>query len=230
MNRPALLLAVLGTATGIGKTWVAAGLLAELRRRGRRVAARKPVQSFDPGDTSTDAEVLAAATGEEPDAVCPPHRSLPVPMAPPMAADVLGTASFTADDLLAELACPPGVDVAVVETVGGVRSPMTDDADSAGFAARLGADGVVLVADAALGTINAVRLSMAALDAAAPVVVVLNRFDPADDVHVRNRDWLRERDGLHVVTSVAALTDLVQSRLDPRISCDCNRDPGGREV
>ena len=35
---------------------------------------------------------------------------------------------------------------------------------------------------------------------AVAVVVVLNRFDAAVDLHVRNREWLRARDGLAVVT------------------------------
>jgi hypothetical protein len=30
-------------------------------------------------------------------------------------------------------------------------------------------------------------------------VVVLNRFDTADDLHLRNREWLQARDGLTVV-------------------------------
>jgi hypothetical protein len=33
------------------------------------------------------------------------------------------------------------------------------------------------------------------------LLVVLNRFDPADDLHVRNRQWLAERDGLAVVVT-----------------------------
>jgi dethiobiotin synthetase len=64
---------------------------------------------------------------------------------------------------------------------------------------------VLLVADAGLGTINAVRLSAEAL-APWPVTVVLNRYDPADDLHVRNHEWLTARDGLDVAVD---LTDLV---------------------
>ena len=30
--------------------------------------------------------------------------------------------------------------------------------------------------------------------------MVLNRFDPADDLHVRNHEWLAQRDGFTVVT------------------------------
>ena len=47
------------------------------------------------------------------------------------------------------------------------------------------------MADAGLGTINDVRLSLEALDRGAHVatpLVILNRFDPADDVHRRNRN------------------------------------------
>ena len=57
------LLAVAGTGTEVGKTFVAAAVLQWLRDRGHPVAARKPVQSFAPGDPSTDAHVLARATG-----------------------------------------------------------------------------------------------------------------------------------------------------------------------
>ncbi|HEX2119949.1 MAG TPA: AAA family ATPase, partial [Acidimicrobiales bacterium] len=63
---------VLGTDTGVGKTWAAAGVLARLCKDGMAVAARKPVQSFAPCDDETDADVLASATGESPEQVCLP--------------------------------------------------------------------------------------------------------------------------------------------------------------
>ena len=89
-----------GTGTEIGKTWAAAGLARVLRQRGLKVWARKPVQSHDPAEPGpTDAQVLAAATGQRPDAVCPPERTYPVPLAPPMAAAKLGRACPGLDEL-----------------------------------------------------------------------------------------------------------------------------------
>ena len=192
--RPEYVVVALGAATEAGKTWVGAAVLGELVAAGRRVAARKPVQSFAPGEGPTDADVLAAATGERPEDVCPSHRWYEVPMAPPMAVETLGRPSFTVADLVAELSWPSGVEVGWVETVGGPRSPVARDGDSAALAAALDAHLLVLVVDGRLGAINAARLSVAALPA--PPVVVLNH-DDGSDVFARNRAWL-EAEGLDV--------------------------------
>ena len=126
-------------------------------------------------------------------------------MAPPMAAESLGRPPFTIEDLVSELRWPAdAVDVGLVETAGGVRSPLADDHDCLALCVALAPDVVVLVADAGLGTINAVRLTIDALRSApaaplAAVVVVLNRFDASVDLHVRNREWLQARDALAVV-------------------------------
>lgn len=207
------LVVVAGTATEVGKTWVGAALARELRGRDVTVAARKPVQSFAPGEGPTDAEVLAAATGEQPHDVCAAHRWLGVPMAPPMAADVLGLPPFTLADLLADVRWPDEVDVGLLEGVGGPLSPIASDGDTVAMAEHAGADLVVLVADAGLGTVNAVRLSAAAFGTR-PVVTILNRFDEGDDLHRRNRDWLVKQDGLRVVTDVGDLGDAVWGRMD----------------
>jgi dethiobiotin synthetase len=209
MPRPEIVV-VAGTATEVGKTFVAAALITVLREAGERVAARKPVQSFSAGDVTTDAVVLAAATDDDPAVVCPPGRSYPVPMAPPMAAEVLDRPPFTIGDLVAELTWPDAVDLGVLEAAGGVRSPIAADGDSASLARALEPQVVVLVADAGLGTINAVRLSVAAL-AGLPVVVVLNRFDVTDDLHRRNREWLEVRDGYEVVTEMDELAVRIRS-------------------
>lgn len=212
MNRPAVVLAVVGTGTEVGKTWVGARLLEHLAGSRWTVAARKPVQSFDPGAAEpTDAEVLAGATGERPYDVCRSHRWLAVPMAPPMAAEVLGETSPNIDDLVDELVWPePTPDLGLVETVGGVRSPMAEDGDSRDFVRRIEPDAVLLVADAGLGTIDAVRLAVDAL-APWPVLLYLNRFGPSDDLHRRNARWLRERDGLDPLTTIDQLGDAVAS-------------------
>ena len=196
-TRPARVVFVAGTATGIGKTWWAAEMARHLRAAGVSVAARKPVQSCDDGDV-TDAEILAAATGEPADAVTPPHRTYRLAWAPPMAADQLGLAPFTVADLAGEIAWPPAVDVGIVEGVGGPRSPVATDGDNVALAEQVAPDLVVLVADAGLGTINAVRLCAAVL-APHDLVVALNRYGD-DALHHRNRAVL-EADGLRVVTS-----------------------------
>ena len=202
--RPRRLVAVVGTGTDVGKTWVAARLLTDFHAAGLRVAARKPAQSFEPDDDPArlDAAVLAAATGEPPEEVCPPHRWYEVPMAPPMAAEALGRPPFTIQDLISELRWPPDpVDVGLVETAGGIRSPLAADGDCLAFCEAVAPDVIVLVADAGLGTINAVRLTLDALGPlAALAVVVLNRFDPESDLHRRNLEWLSERDGRRLVT------------------------------
>jgi dethiobiotin synthetase len=204
MVRPRRVVAIVGTGTDIGKTWIAARLLTDLRAAGLQVAARKPAQSYEPDDdpAGLDASVLGAATGEPPEQVCPPHRWYEVPMAPPMAAEALGRPTFTIADLVSEVRWPAeAVDVGVVETAGGLRSPLAADGDCLALCAALAPDLAVLVADAGLGTINAVRLTLAALGPlASSAVVVLNRFDAGLHLHVRNREWLQARDGLNVVT------------------------------
>jgi dethiobiotin synthetase len=214
--RPDRLVLVVGTGTEIGKTWVSVALLRALRGDGVAVAARKPAQSFEPGDPTTDAAELGASTGEAPTTVCPPHRWYEVPMAPPMAAEVLGRPPFTVADLAEEIAWPDGVEVGLVESAGGVRSPLAADGDATDLAAHLRPDLVLLVADAGLGTINSVRLTADAVRAAwdrspgPTLVVLLNRFDPHDDLHRRNAAWLADRDGLSVVTAIEPLAALVR--------------------
>ncbi|MFM7617256.1 MAG: ATP-dependent dethiobiotin synthetase BioD [Actinomycetes bacterium] len=195
------LLFVTGTGTEIGKTWFASRLIAELVARGVPVAARKPAQSFEPGTGPTDADLLGAASGEDPRTVCPDHRWYEVPMAPPMAAAVLGRPGITVAELVAECAPGPVDGITLVEGAGGPRSPIATDGDSIDLARALGAERVLLVADAGLGTINAVRLCVEALRGF-PVLVALNRFDPADDLQRRNLAWLEEH-GFAVTTDPA---------------------------
>jgi dethiobiotin synthetase len=200
--------AVVGTGTDIGKTWITARLLRELGDAGTRVAARKPAQSFDPTDDPScyDAAVLGAASGEEPETVCAPHRWYEAALAPPMAAAVLGRPGFTLSDLVDELRWPDEpVEVGFLETAGGLRSPIAEDGDCLALVEAVAPDCVVLVADAGLGTINAVRLTADALgQLSAPVFVVLNRFDPALELHRRNLAWLSARDNYQVFATPGA--------------------------
>lgn len=218
-DRPQRLALVLGTGTGVGKTWVAAALARAVRAGGATVAARKPAQSFElpaapgpgsralvpqePGGGPTDADILAGATGESPTDVCPANRWYEVAMAPPLAAEALGRSSFAVADLVGELRWPAGVGLGVVEGVGGPRSPLAADGDNVSLARALRPDSLVLVADAGLGAINAVLLAVAALPAAP--VVFLNHYVADNPVHTTNLEWLRKQTGLTVVTTVGDL-------------------------
>lgn len=214
-ERPRRLVVVAGTATEIGKTWVSAALATELVEDHWAVEARKPAQSGGPDDPS-DADLLAAATEEASTTVCPPHRRYSVPMAPPMAAEATGLEPPTIGELVGEVTASWGsraTDVGLVELAGGVASPAAADGDGADLAAALAPDAVVLVADAGLGTINAVRLSLARLAAMGlNAMVYLNRYDDGDDLHRRNRAWLADNDGQSVLTSISALVEWTLGR------------------
>jgi dethiobiotin synthetase len=205
MVRPRRVVVVAGTGTEVGKTFVGAAVCNELASQRRSVIARKPAQSFDADDLTTDASVLGAATGADPEVVCPAHRWYPVPMAPPMAAVALGREPFTVEDLAGEVeASFTEADIALVVTAGGAWSPQASDGKHVGdFADALDADAILLVADAGLGVINAVRGALAALSRPRPVIVMLNRYVEADGLHVANRDWLIHEDHLSVATTVS---------------------------
>ncbi len=216
-TRPSTLVVVAGTGTEVGKTWVAVRLIEQLVARGVTVAARKPAQSFEADDPSgsTDAGLLAAASGEPLEVVCPPHRWYPTPMAPPMAADSLGRGAVTLDDLVDEVADSwprPTAQVGLVELAGGLWSPAAHDGDGIELTRRLGPDQVLLVADAGLGTLNAVRPALRALaELAAPngplrVTVLLNRFDETVELHRRNAEWLRAHEQIEAHTTVEEIS------------------------
>ena len=196
---------VSGTTTGVGKTWLTAALARALLRRSVPIHVRKPVQSFDPSDGPTDAEILAAAAGAPTEVVCPSSLSFPLPLAPPVAAQVLGRPVPRLGDVLAGLS-PAGEGVVLVEGVGGPRSPLASDADTVRLAEVLHAGAVVIAAEPALGAISLVTMSVDAFGSR-PTWVFLNRFDDTDRVHVTNRAWLAEHLGAPVHTEVAALAD-----------------------
>jgi dethiobiotin synthetase len=203
---------VSATGTEIGKTWTAVRLTERWLAQGRSVVARKPAQSFDPADPDpTDAARLGAATGEAAETVCPPHRWYELPMAPCMAAEALGRPPFTTAQLAAEIGPEPLGALRLVEGAGGARSPLAADGDNVDLARALGVRLVVVVADAGLGTVNAVRMTGEAY-AGFEVLTLLNRFDDGVDLHRRNRAWLA-RAGYRVAVTPDELAAAIDARL-----------------
>jgi dethiobiotin synthetase len=132
-----------------------------------------------------------------------------------MAAGKLGRNPPRLRDLVQEVAQswpPASVDVGLVELAGGPRSPMAADGDGVDLTRGLRPELVLLVADAGLGTINAVRLSVGVFGGL-DMIVMLNRFDAHDPIHVANLAWLRGALPCPVVHAVDDLADDLVARL-----------------
>jgi len=159
---------VTATGTEIGKTFVTVGLIREFRRRGRSVAALKPVASgFEEwsAPASDPARLLAALdlpTSAEDIARIAPFR-FRAPLAPDMAAaregrelDVTALVEFCSKEIAVRN------DVLLIEGIGGVMVPLDERHTVLDWMAALRLP-VLLVAGSYLGTISHSLTALAAL-------------------------------------------------------------------
>ena len=158
---------VTSSGTGIGKTFVTARLLAELKAAGRRVQALKPVASgFDaarPEDSDSALLLEAQGLGLTPanlDAVSPWRFA--APLSPDMAAAREGrTVPF--DSLVAFCrGAAERAEVTLIEGVGGVMVPLDARHTVLDWIAALGAP-ALLVVGSYLGTLSHGLTAAAAL-------------------------------------------------------------------
>lgn len=156
-------LVVTGTDTGVGKTLVAAAVVAGLAARGLRVGVAKPVETGCTGTPEDAAALAGAAAAAEPlEAICPVR--LPAPLAPLLAAERAGTAIDAAALVAALRARAAAHDLLVVEGAGGLLVPLTPAVSYADLAAALAAP-VLLVVGSRLGAINHALLTLEVLAA-----------------------------------------------------------------
>ena len=201
---------VTGTDTGVGKTWVTAGLARRARARGLRVAALKAIESGcrrAPDGSGAligeDDEALVEAAGawQGPEDRC---RCLFEPaLAPGVVADDLGVRidldaiEQQARSLVAR------TDLTLVEGAGGWTVPLGAGRTISDLARRLAAP-VVIVGRAGLGTINHSVLTVRAVaaDGLEIAAVVLSR-QATDDLATarRNAAEIRSQTGATVVVS-----------------------------
>ncbi|MCH2202529.1 MAG: dethiobiotin synthase [Fuerstiella sp.] len=193
---------VSGTDTDVGKTWVSCQILGELRRRGIRIGAWKPVCSgavqHDGQLVWEDIRSLASAIGVNDtdhaltDLICS-HR-FQAPMAPNVAARLEGRA-LSGDDLVGGLDAWEGyADLMLIEGAGGLLSPLSDGMLVADLAQRLTSPTLIVSANR-LGTIHQ---TLATVEAAQSrgikvVAVVLNEVSSDLDPVLRqaNKDELK---------------------------------------
>ena len=155
---------VTGTDTDVGKTYVAAMITRELVAAGVSTGVFKPACSGAVPDGSVlrwpDLETLAAAAGiSNVDLVC--NQRFQAPLAPPIAARLLGNRVDLDEIKQHFLGWSSRADVVVVEGVGGLLCPLTDEQTIADFAVWVGFP-LVIVARLGLGTINHTLLTIEA--------------------------------------------------------------------
>jgi dethiobiotin synthetase len=158
---------VTATDTGVGKTIVAASMLAALRARGERVAAFKPVVTGtdEPSDPAwpPDDTLLAAAAGMHAEDVAPARFGPPV--SPHLAAALAGEQLDPAALRAAFAVRAAEADAVVAEGVGGLLVPLTPDYLVRDLVRDLGLP-LAIAARPGLGTINHTLLTIEAARAA----------------------------------------------------------------
>lgn len=199
---------VTGTDTGVGKTWVTCALARALVQQGRKVVAIKPVETGTGSEVGTDEDgvLLAAATGQ-----AAPRKALhrfTDPLAPALAAERQGR-SLDFDSVLADIERhAEGMDVALVESAGGLLAPVAWDWNAADLAESLGARVLVVGADR-LGVINHALLTVGAAELAGLLVagVVLTAPEVADASTGTNAAAIARLSGLDRVLTARRTRD-----------------------
>lgn len=153
---------VTGTGTGVGKTIVSAALLAAIRDAGEPVRAYKPVVTglAEPsGEWPPDHELLAAATRMNPEDVAPLRFQ---PAVSPHLAASLADRPIDVNALVERARANSNAsDTLIVEGVGGLLVPITDDFTVRDLAVELALP-LLIAAPSGLGTINHTLLSIEA--------------------------------------------------------------------
>jgi dethiobiotin synthetase len=154
---------IAGTDTGVGKTAVGCALARAARERGLRVRVLKPIETGCAAGPPADALALAAAAGDARPAaeLCP--YALALPAAPAAAAAAEGVAIELERIVTCYHGARRGADLVLVEGAGGLRVPIAARLDMAGLARALDLP-VLVVARAALGTLNHTQLTLEAAE------------------------------------------------------------------
>jgi dethiobiotin synthetase len=203
---------VTGTGTGVGKTVLSAALLASMSAAGERVRAHKPVVTGlddvpaprSPGQGSPvtwppDHELLAGVAGMSPEEVAPLRYGPAV--SPHLAAALAGEEIDLTGLVALARAAGAGGGTTIVEGVGGLLVPLTEDLTVRDLAVALGLP-VLIAASPELGTINHTLLTLDVARAAGLDVraVVLTPWpETPGDLERSNRDTIARMGGVEVV-------------------------------
>lgn len=147
---------ITGTGTEIGKTVIAGGIAASLKQAEINVGVMKPIST---GGTD-DAQFLKHAVQVDDPLTLINPICLQYPLAPSVSAKLEGKQIDLSSIETAFTKLKQKYDYTIVEGVGGIAVPLTNDLLVAHFISRLKLP-VLIVAHAGLGTINHTMLTVA---------------------------------------------------------------------
>ncbi len=157
---------ITGTDTGVGKTFVACGLIRAMKEKGLNVCPMKPVESgcrsvrgeLVPSDAN---KLIKASSVDEPLDLINPYR-LKHPLAPSVAAEIEGVKIDKKKILSSYNRLSKKYDMTVVEGAGGIMVPVYEKYCFIDLANDLALP-VVIVGRPGLGTINHTLLTIETL-------------------------------------------------------------------
>lgn len=209
---------VTGTDTGVGKTWVSAGLMRCYSAAGLLVAGMKPVASGSrrtrAGLRNEDAENLQVLAS-----VASPYNLVnPVPLpdavAPHIAAARAGVRIDLAAIRAAYLQLRQQANVVIVEGIGGWRVPLSEAGTTADLVRALEIP-VLLVVGLRLGCINHALLSVESIaaDRISLAGWVANHVDPEFEEANEVINYLSEHIGAPLIGTVPNLAEFQPDRV-----------------
>lgn len=208
-------IALLGSNTNVGKTWLGVRLYCALRVHFPRLRALKPIESGWHFETSDARQWLEAHDDETTLAeVC--HWQLEEPVTPAEEFERLDT-SLDEADLYEQIAAMAGRRPVVVETAGGVASPLCGSLTSAGLARLLGVRSLIITGNE-LGTISTTvtAYEYAVAHGARPFAIALNeRSALIDESSAKNAKWIQRRVDVPVIRCAGSIPEtLIQLALN----------------
>lgn len=192
---------ITGTDTGVGKTFVAAGLIKAIREKGFSVCPMKPVETgcrlskgrLIPGDAG---RLLKVSGFKEPLDVVNPYR-FRLPLAPAMAAEREGTVIRKSKILSLSRRLMKKYDFTVIEGAGGIMVPVYKRYLYLDMIKDIGLP-LLIIARPGLGTINHTLLTIKAARSKGISIcgVIINSADRSGkDTSVENNPEIIEKLG-----------------------------------
>lgn len=198
-NLPGLF--VTGTDTGVGKTYVCALILKELRELGFKALPFKPVCSGSLEDCDRLFEASDGVLARE--IITPYFYQSPLA---PLAASELEGFVLNLDDIQKKAeALSAQCDLLLVEGVGGWEVPLAPDVSTADLVRKLGFP-VLLVVENRLGALNHTLLTLKAIerDGLECIGIILNHIEQE-----RNLATVTNRNMLEKLTKIPVLAEMI---------------------